>query len=229
MKTKQFSIFLLTSAIFVINSCSPVYVPNVINAPMLTNQKEIQAALHFGTSGFNPQFAYAITNHLGIMANGSFLDMTSDTSSSADFYHKHSFFEVGPGYYTNFGSRFKFGIYGGYGFGKIKGEYENVLWTSRAEVKSSRIFLQPTVGMTSKILDLGVSTRFVVVTFTQDSEKDTGVMFEPAVTAKLGWDHVKIVGQLGVSYPINSESTHFQYQPGIGSLGVQLNFGKIFK
>lgn len=229
MKTKKLSIILLASTIFLINSCSPVYVPNVINAPMLTNQKEIQAAIHFGTSGFNPQFAYAITNHLGIMANGSFLDMTSDTSSTADFYHKHSFIEFGPGYYTSFGSRFKFGTYGGVGFGKINGEYENELWSSKADVNTTRLFLQPTIGVTSKILDLGISSRFVVVTFNQDSEKDTGIMLEPAVTAKLGWDHIKIVGQLGLSYPINSESVHFQYQPGIGSLGLQLNFGKIFQ
>jgi len=230
MKTKQFSILLFASAIFLINSCAPAYVPNVINAPMLTNQGEIQAAIHFGTSGFNPQFAYAFTNHLGIMLNASFLDMTSDTSSTSDFYHKHSFFEFGPGYYTNFGSsRFKFGTYGGVGFGKINAEYENEIWNSRVEVKCTRLFLQPTVGVTSKIFDLGISTRFVVVTFNQDSEKDTGIMFEPALTAKLGWDHIKAVGQIGLSYPLNSDNIHFVYQPGLVSLGIQGNFGKIFK
>ena len=208
MKTKQFSLLLFTSAIFLINSCAPAYVPNVVNAPMLTNKGEMQASVHFGASGFNPQFAYAITDHLGIMVNASFIDVTSDSTSTTKSYHKHTFYEFGPGYYTNFGSRFKFGTYGGVGFGTINAEYDNDLWSSRTDVKCIRLFLQPTIGLTSKILDVGISTRFVVVTFNQDSNKDTGIMFEPALTAKLGWDHIKAVGQIGLSYPLNSDNIH---------------------
>jgi len=229
MKTKQFSLLLFTSAIFLINSCAPAYVPNVVNAPMLTNKGEMQASVHFGASGFNPQFAYAITDHLGIMVNASFIDVTSDSTSTTKSYHKHTFYEFGPGYYTNFGSRFKFGTYGGVGFGTINAEYDNDLWSSRTDVKCIRLFLQPTIGLTSKILDVGISTRFVVVTFNQDSNKDTGIMFEPALTAKLGWDHIKAVGQIGLSYPLNSDNIHFVYQPGLISLGIQANFGKMFK
>ena len=229
MKTKHIFILFFTLSLLIINSCAPAYIPNVVNAPMLTNKGELQASVHFGASGFNPQFAYAITDHLGMMVNASFIDVTSDSSSTSDFYHKHTFFEFGPGYYTNFGSRFKFGTYGGVGFGKINAEYDNDLWTSRSDVKCTRLFLQPTIGMTSKVFDLGLSTRFVVVSFNQDSEKNTGIMFEPAVTAKLGWDHIKAVGQIGLSYPLNPDNIHFVYQVGLVSLGLQANFGKMFK
>lgn len=229
MKTKSVIIFLYLSVLLIISSCAPAYIPNVVNAPMLTNKGEFQASVHFGASGFNPQVAYAITNHFGIMANASFIDMTSDTSSTSEFYYKNSFFEAGPGYYTNFGSRFKFGLYGGAGFGKINGDYENEIWTSRADVQLNRFFIQPTVGMTSKIFDIGLSSRLVVVTFNQDSDKNTGIMIEPALTAKLGWDHIKAVGQIGLSYPLNSESINFQYQIGLISLGIQANFGKMFQ
>jgi hypothetical protein len=214
--------------LLLLNSCAPSYIPNVINAPMLTNKGEFQASMHFGASGFNPQFTYAITNHLGIMANASFMDATTDSTSNS--YHKHSFYEFGPGYYTNFGSRFKFGLYGGYGFGTINAVYENSLWTSRSDVKCSRLFLQPTIGITSSIFDLGLSSRFVVVSFNQEGlNPDTGVMFEPAITAKLGYEHIKAVGQIGLSLPINSDNIHFNYQFGLVSLGIQANFGKIFK
>ena len=229
MKTRRLILLFSVTAAFIINSCAPAYVPNVINAPMLTNKGEVQAAVHFGASGFNPQFSYALTNHLGIMLNASFLDMTSDTSSSTDFYHKHSFFEIGPGYYTNFGSRFKFGTFGGVGFGRIKAEYDNDLWVSRSDVKCTRFFLQPTLGMTSKIFDLGISSRFVMVSFKQESEKNTGFMFEPAVTGRIGYEHIKAVVQVGVSVPINPDNIHFVYQPGLVSLGIQGDFGKIFK
>jgi hypothetical protein len=230
MKTKH-TVIILTVVIplLILNSCAPVYVPNVLNAPMLTNKGEIQASAHFGTAGFDPQLAYAITNNLGIMINASFLDVTSDTTSTADFYHKHTFFEFGPGYYRNLGKGFKFETYAGYGFGKINGDYENALWTSRTNVNTTRFFLQPTFGYTSKIMDIGISSRLVIVTFDQNSEKNTGIMIEPAVTAKLGWDHIKIVGQLGLSYPLNSNSVHFQYQPGLFSLGLMADFGKVFK
>ncbi len=229
MKTKLTLIFLLLAVtLLIINSCSPAYVPNVINAPMLTNKGEIQASVHLGTSGFDPQVAYAVTDHLGIMVNASFLDVT-DTSSITNNYHKHIFFEFGPGYYKNLKNGFKFGTYTGIGFGRINGEWENPLFTSITNVKSTRLFLQPTLGYTSKILDLGISSRFVIITFSQDSEKDTGIMFEPALTAKLGWDHIKIVGQVGLAYPLNEQNIHFPYQPGLFSLGLQAGFGKIFK
>lgn len=228
MKKKQLFILLYISGILIFNSCAPAYIPNVINAPMLTNKGEIQASVHLGASGINPQFAYALTDHIGIMANGSFLNVNSDESSAADFDHKYSFFELGSGYYRPLGSRIKFGAYGGVGLGKVNSEYENSLWTSGVDVNCTRFFLQPTIGVTSKILDFGVSTRFVAVSFNQDSEKNTGIMFEPALTAKLGWDHIKVVGQVGFSYPLNSENVNFVYQPGLISLGLQGNFGKIF-
>jgi hypothetical protein len=229
MKKKNLFVLLYISGILIYNSCAPAYIPNVINAPMFSNKGEIQASVHLGFSGANPQLAYAVTDHIGIMANGSFLNVKSDESSAADFNHKSSFFELGSGYYSAFGSRFKFGAYGGAGLGKINAEYENSFWTSGVDVNCTRFFFQPTIGMTSKIFDLGVSTRLVAVSFGQNSEKNTGIMFEPALTAKLGWDYIKVVGQVGLSYPINGDDINFVYQPGLFSLGLQGNFGKVFK
>ena len=220
----QCSIFLL-----LVCSCAPAYVPNKVNAPLLTNKGELQASISFGTSGIDPQLAYALTDNIGLMANASFLDMTSDESSTSDAYHRHFFIEFGPGYYKNLQNGFKFETFTGAGFGKINGEYENTLWTSRVDVKNTRFFLQPSFGYTSKLLDIGLSTRFVVVSFIQSTETNTGVFIEPAITLKLGWDHVKIVGQIGLAYPLNEEDMHFVYQPGLVSLGLQGNFGKIFK
>jgi hypothetical protein len=225
MKTKHLFLLLYVSVIMILDSCAPAYVPNVLNAPLLTNKGEVQAAIHMGTSGFDPQFAYAITNHIGVMANASFMDETSD---STDSYHKHGFIEFGAGYFTNFARRFKFETFGGAGFGKISALYDNDLWTTLSQVDVKRYFIQPTLGITSKVIDFGISARFALVNMKQETKSTTGLMFEPAATLKLGWDHIKVVAQVGVSAPMTKD-VEFDYQPFLISLGLQANFGKIFQ
>lgn len=209
----------------IINSCAPAYVPNVINAPLLTNKGEVQISLHAGTSGFDPQAAYAITNHLGVMANASFMNSTSDTT---DNYHKHGFMELGAGYFTNFGGRFKFETFAGYGAGKIEAYYENEQWDSFAKTDVSRYFIQPSLGITSKVVDFGISARFALVNMKQDIVSETALMIEPAATLKVGWDHIKAVAKVGFSAPVDKSIT-FNYQPLMISLGLQGNFGKVFQ
>ncbi len=214
--------YFLGIIILFLDSCAPVYIPNTSNTPLLTNRKEVQASIHAGTSGFDPQFAYAVTDHMGIMLNGSFLNSTSD---STEDYHKHRFFEAGAGYYTHFGTRGKFETFAGAGFGKVDALY----WLSRSDVSFNRYFIQPSVGFTTKIVDAGLSTRIVIVSYNQISEDVTGVFFEPIFTLKAGFDHIKAIGKVGFSLPMNSENINFDNQPFIFSLGIQANFGKVFR
>jgi hypothetical protein len=226
MRTRQLIYSISAFIILAFNSCAPAYVPNVVNAPLLTNKGEVQAAIHAGTSGVDPQFAYALSRHIGIMLNGSFANRTSD---STDNFHKHQFVEIATGYYTNFGARGKFETFCGIGTGKIQAEYENNLWVSFSDVSYNRFFIQPSIGFTSKVFDGSLSSRFVVVGLHQESGSSTGCFFEPVVTGKLGFDHIKAVAQLGLSFPLNSNKVVFTNQPLLLSLGLQANFGKIFK
>ena len=91
-----------------------------------------------------------------------------------------------------------------------------------------RYFLQPSLGITSKIIDFGISTRLALVSMKQAESSITELMIEPALTLKVGWDHIKIVAQAGVSAPVSSAVT-FNYQPFMISLGLQGNFGKVFQ
>ncbi|MBP7731735.1 MAG: hypothetical protein KA114_08885 [Bacteroidales bacterium] len=225
MKSRQLLFLLYAFVALIINSCAPAYVPNVLNAPMLTNKNEVQAAVYIGTSGFDPQIAWAPTNHIGVMANASFMNSTSDSTEN---YHKHSFFEFGAGYYTAFGERFKFETFGGAGFGKISALYENDLWTSTSQVDIVRYFVQPTVGVTSKAIDFGVSSRLALVNMKQEDKSTTSLMLEPAATLKIGWDYIKIVGKVGFSAPLTKD-VKFEYQPFLFSVGLQGNFGKVFR
>jgi len=209
-------LLLIGSIIILINACAPAYVPNTVNTPMLSNKGELQASLNSGISGFDPQLSYAITDHIGVMLNGSFANETSDSS---DDYHKHQFVEAGGGYYTKIGKIGRFESYGGFGLGNTQGEYESTLWSSYANAQYFRIFVQPSIGMATSYFDGSFATRFVIVSMTQNPNKSTGYFLEPVLTFKLGYKYVKLVSQFGLSFPA-TEDIAFNYQPFMFSVGL---------
>ena len=107
-KTKGYYSIVVIVVISIMTSCSPEYVPNMVNSPMLSNQGEFQASVATGTSNFDAQTAFAITDNIGIMVNGSFGNETND---STDDYHKHAFIEGGIGYFEKIGSKGRYEIY----------------------------------------------------------------------------------------------------------------------
>jgi hypothetical protein len=204
-------------------SCAPAYVPNTINTPLLSNKGEIQAGLNYGLSGFDPQAAYALTDHIGLMINGSFRNNTSDSSDS---YHRHAFVEGGGGYYTRIGGAGRFEVYGGYGYSRLQAYFDGDIWIKYANVYSHRLFLQPAVGFTTKVFDLSFASRVVLVSMHQEDVQENVFLFEPALTLKLGYKYVKGVVQFGLSFPNSSVSVDFGYQPIMFSIGVQADLRK---
>lgn len=93
------SIFLLSLAIVFFSSCSSIYLPNVPNTPMLTEQGELAAGAHISLKGnFSFNSAYAISNHIGVLANGAFMQ---NDNHNRDI--KHKSIEIGGGYFDTFG------------------------------------------------------------------------------------------------------------------------------
>ncbi len=228
MKNRSFKAILklLYAGLFfalVFNACTPAYVPNVINTPLLSNKGEFQCAIHTGTAGNDPQFAYAITDNIGVMLNGSFANRTSD---STDDFHKHQFVEIGSGYFTKLGNSGRFEVFGGFGLGKLKAKLDNNLWMSYEDVTSNRIFIQPAIGAATEIFDASLAARFVMVNMKQSSAKNTGLFLEPVMTTKVGYKYVKLVFQLGLSFPLNSKTREFSYQPFIFSIGLNGYIGR---
>jgi len=217
------NVIFFIAIIIAINSCAPAYVPNVINTPLLSNKGEIQAAIHTGVSGTDPQLAYALTDNIGVMLNGSFANRTSD---STDDFHKHQFAELGLGYYTKIGESGRFETFGGGGLGNLQAKFDNTVWNTYADVNSYRFFIQPTIGASTNIFDGSFSSRFVMVNLKQNSISSTGFFVEPVLTGKIGYKYVKAVIQLGFSLPLNSKNIDFYYQPFLFSIGLQ---GYIFK
>jgi len=223
---RQFSNIALCMAailLMVVIACAPAYVPNVVSTPMLGQQGEVVASFNTGISGFDPQFAYAITDEIGVIANGSFRDYTSDSTSN---YHKHLFAELGAGYFTRLGEAGRFELYGGGGGGLLQAEFDNQIFVSFADVRYYRGFIQPSIGLVTNVAELSFSSRFVFLTLQQDGVRRACPFIEPAITAKLGYKYVKGTMQLGFSLPMN-ESLDFYYQPFLFSLGLQIRLNHL--
>jgi len=209
-------IVLSISFMLILSGCAPTYVPTTVNTPLLTYKGELQAAVYAGTSGFDPQVAYALTDNIGLMLNGSFKDTKSDSSEN---FHKHNFIELGVGYYLRFVGKGRFGIYGGYGIGDLQARSSSSIFNNTSDVKLNRIFIQPEIGLVTDLIDLSYAMRIVIVGVNQDPLKYTRSFLEPAVTIRIGYKHVKFMSQIGYSVPFNATNL-IDHQPFMFSIGL---------
>lgn len=203
-------------------SCAPVYVPNRVNVPLLSNAGEFQGSISYGLSGFDPQLALAITDNIGLMVNGSFANYTSD---STDEFHKHQFIEMGAGYYKVINNLTRFETFAGYGHGKIKAYDEFDMFEAYSDVKNNRYFIQPSIGITTKAFDGSFSSRFVLLDFYDSSHHYSKFFIEPVLTSKVGYKSIKGMLQFGLSVPLH-EKIDFNYELFIFSIGIQVTLGK---
>ncbi len=212
----------------ILSSCSPEYIPNMVNSPMLSNQGEFQATIATGTSNFDAQTAFAITDNIGIMVNGSYGNETND---STDDFHKHTFIEGGIGYYNKIGDKGRYEIYGGFGTGSVEGFFEDALFDSEiTNANYNRFFVQPGIGMSTGIFDGSFSPRFVLIQMNPQGtgfvSGDYNVFVEPVFTSKVGFKWVKFVAQVGFSIPFGDDQVNFNYQSFIMNVGLNLNIGR---
>jgi len=131
--------------LFFAASCSSVYIPNVPNTPMLSAKGEFSGGAHISLKG-NGNFngAYALTNHLGVLLSGAYMN---NEKMRKDFNHK--LVEVGGGYFNTFGPDHNriLEIYAGIGTGSTNRSYrdydgETLLRTELQVVDYSKTFLQ---------------------------------------------------------------------------------------
>ena len=207
----------LISYILVLSSCSPSYIPNVINTPLLSNKGELQLGIHTGLAGVDPQGAYAINDNIGLMLNGSFANRASDSSAN---YHKHDFGELGVGYFTKFADNGRLEVFTGLGYGDLNAHFESGIFNSSAKVNTRRFFIQPAIGAKTNIFDGSFATRFVFLDIYQGGKSVHAVLFEPAITAKVGYKYAKAVFQFGLSLPLSATENYY-YQPFLFSIGLQ--------
>lgn len=220
---------LLILALLVVSSCAPVYVPNVRNSPMFTKGGEFQASAQVG-NGIEGQSAYAITDHLGVMANYLYINATDPENE--DDYLQHRFFEAGIGYFTNKDDSF-FEVFGGYGRGKGTTFESYDFFGSQALTATGRYhryFLQPAFGINKESFQFSFAPRLSMVDFYEFAtelvattiDEEPKFLFEPAIIGRVNFAGNKLFAtfqagaSLGMSDDVYFDRRTFQLSGGLG-------------
>lgn len=181
MKSKLLYLVILSS---LFTGCAKVmYVPNSINVPLLKEKNEFSATISFT----DYQFAYAISQNIGLMLNGyvnssiysgiNYTDPLSDYSlSSSNYSTSRNLIEGGVGYFTPLDEGIMFETYVGFGSGKLsydRDDNNNSLNTNyKYSTEFSRIFIQPSIGYTNDFFDIAFSARVVKLDFNNIETKN---------------------------------------------------------
>lgn len=228
MKKQTILILILVAAM---SSCTHYYyMPNVQNVPLFREKNEVRATIASGggaeTSTTEIQVAHAVTNNFAVMTNF----MAAKGGDKADrSWARGSYIDAGVGYYKTISEFGVFEIYGGLGSSNQHHEYgSSSSVNGTADLHFNKLFLQPSFGFTFRAFDIALSARLSRVTFgridnniTNDIEFDyvdsisrnrNSLLFEPALTIRGGWKHVKIQLQFVTSKNLSHPNLRFETQ-----------------
>ena len=172
------NIFFLFIIPFIISSCTTPrysYAPTRVNAPLLQQKNEVQLDASLPVlRGFDASGAYAITDHFGLMLNGSWRDHRQHKSGSINEslspnlikYHR-SAADLGIGWFTGVGSNVHLELFTGMGKGKfsiadvgtIRGD-TSMHYSRNLDCKIQRLFIQPAFGGNTRSAQFIFFVRF---------------------------------------------------------------------
>jgi len=217
--------FLLCLFLF-LNSCSPLYFPNMVNSPLLRDKGECQLMAGNGNSGYNAQLAYAPINHLGLIAGGSL-----NNSPHSDFYT----YNVGAGYFGSIPEdpSTKYELFMGAGKGKIMNQSFNFVSDQTVNADYTHLFLQSGLGLENRFVGGGIALRlsYIDMQIADLSSSKTGnyrdLYFEPAINLKIGYKNIKFIIQAELSQRLTGRNSYnYDYNFLTISLGLQFILGR---
>ncbi len=234
MKTK-FKILKITIIGILLSFTSCVhyyYAPNAHNVPLLKEKGNTNVTIVISGgdefTGIEGQVATAVSEKIGVLGNFMYAsgneNFNGHTESGSGF-----LFEVGAGYFKPILQKFVFETYGGLGIGSVSNKYES----GSSKVKFTRIFIQPSIGFTTRSFEIALSSRFAGLNYhsiNTNSYNDHDLeyirnhkfsfIFEPAVTIRAGWEGAKF--QLQYVFSKN------QSNPSLAQETGNINFGLMF-
>lgn len=227
----NFKLTLFFLALLWLSSCKTAYYPTTHNSPMLNNKGEFQISGILGTGNLELQTAYAITNNIGIMVNGSYFNEDREIKIDdevSEITLTHNLIEAGVGYFTKFGGLGKFEVFAGGGVGNVPANFREITYVfdGTQTDKMTKFFVQPSVGIGSDFLDFSGGVRISGITM----NKQLVVFAEPELSIKLGYKNVRFVASMGLSLPVNNiDNLTWNYNPLIIGLGIQINLGRKYE
>ena len=190
-----------------LSSCLTYY-PNLIKTPLMRHKGEGHAAGYVVKNGFDAYASYAVTDNIAVMGSG-----TLGFNSDAEGTDTHMFGEGAIGVFGQVTEKLTGEAYVGAGFGQSTSLQANDS-SSRQLGNYFRGFVMGDVSCPVGPADVGVTARLSAVDFLSGREvidqKPFGLFIEPAVFGRIGWQHFKVDGQVGMSWHILSD-------PGFGT------------
>jgi hypothetical protein len=174
----------------------------------------------------NVQLAYAITDHVGVMANGFRVNTQTENNNIRG---NGGLVELGIGYFTP-ANGFIFEAYGGAGIGMVKfsetKQENNTTVVRNFSADGMRFFVQPSFGYAGKYFEAALTPRFafgkynnIQTNYTEQEQIDGKFhnvgqpmwsFIEPALTVRGGYKWVKLQAQFGFSQKLNSQALSYK-------------------
>lgn len=235
MDKVKYSVFFLLILILFQQCTHYYYAPNSVNVPLFQEKGETKISIKTGGSdevGLDEiQFAYSVTDHIGLMVNRTKAFDANDVDWATGYY-----LEGAIGYFTSLSKRTIFEIYGGFGDCDTKHHYSD---SKISYVEFDKYFIQPSVGFRSKYFDIALSTRFCTLYFDHLKYSENLILeerkhldyirnnrfsylLEPAITLNFGWPNYKLTFQVVNSHNL-SHSKIRQEEENI-SFGIHFIF-----
>lgn len=223
MNKKNIAIlFRVLACVIVLQACKIAYIPNTFNSPLLRNRGDAQFNVWSGSSGLEAQAAVAVTDNLGLMVNGQFLQKKR-TEDDVEVIEKRTLVEGAVGYTERFSDMGIFEIYAGGGVGQVPALFRDVTWDGPANVTFNRWFIQPALGFYNDWLDFSVVNRLSLV----DIGPQKNWFYEPGFVGKIGYKRVRLTGSFGFSIPLRDyDKRYWDNQVLTFSIGLHVKFGK---
>lgn len=207
-------------------SCVPYsyYTSSPHQVPMFEEKGEFSAQGTASSNGLlDLQAAYAITSHIAVMGGGA-LNVSKPVSPADRGSGNH--FNLAAGYFSPLleGNTI-FQIYGGaergaYNFGYTSYDHYDHAYVDNgtAQVVFNKFYLMPSLGYTHSLFDIAFSLRvghlsfpviensiidensYEYLVWENDRNIKSTVRIEPAITWRIGWEHVKLQAQMGWSF-----------------------------
>jgi hypothetical protein len=226
---KHYHLPVFIASLLWLASCAPSYLPNNANMPLLAEKQDyaIGANLQLG-AGLGPevQAAYALTNHIGLVANGH-----ANFAEEGDY---SLFGELGGGLFTVLGDRFHLELYNGIGLGSGKGSGSTLFGGPIDEEGDYwRYYVQPNIGFRTGGFEIALGARFAYVDYYEFIRNGTpgptpdAWLWEPSAALRFGggrgfFEHNRIFLQ-GI------HTRTFSPDPGFDRTELVLGLGLLFR
>lgn len=243
MKSIIFSSAIIITVILFSSCSTTLYTTNAVNAPLLKDKGEIKVNI----TQNDLQAAVAVTENIGIMANGFYKNYNGDNN----YNHRGAMGELGIGYFTNSENNLVFETFVGAGYGQINKsekftDFANNPYTASFDARAAKGFLQTNLGFRSKYFDIALTPKFSFVKYIffdqsnysndelkkdyLDENKLTNPIFifaEPAITIRGGYKFIKIQAQYGLT--LNVTGQNIKQSPDFASIGLIFDIAKWYR